>query len=236
MTTELTLLLGTTISIALFHTFIGIDHYVPFIALSQSNKWTIKKTMVVVFLCGLGHVLSSIILGFVGIGLSTGVETLVGIESMRGDLATYFLVGFGLVYMAYGIRRALKGKTHSHVDSEGNEFLHVHTSTAGGHNHPEQKDKRHRNVFWGLMILFVLGPCEPLIPLIMYPAANQNTFALLLVTITFAVCTIGVMMIMTILGVKGLKLLNIKKLGRYTHALAGGAIFVCGISLLLLPI
>jgi len=30
------------------------------------------------------------------------------------------------------------------------------------------------NIHWALFLIFVFGPCEPLIPLIMYPAAKLN--------------------------------------------------------------
>ena len=68
--TELNTLLYTAFFIGTVHTLIGVDHYLPFVVLSKSNKWSIKKTMMIVFVCGIGHVLSSIILGFVGLGIS----------------------------------------------------------------------------------------------------------------------------------------------------------------------
>ena len=212
--TELNILVTAAISIAVIHTLIGIDHYIPFIALSRANGWTMKKTTFVVILCGLGHVLSSVFLGFIGIGLSSAVSALVDIENFRGLLATYFLIAFGFVYMAYGIRLAMKNKTHRHT---------AHGGHKGG-------------VVWGLFIIFVLGPCEPLIPIVMYPAATHNSFALAAVTLCFAFFTISTMLVMTILGLKGIKLLKVDKLERYAHALAGFAVLACGISVLALPI
>jgi len=35
---ETGILLGTSITLALFHTLIGVDHYIPFIALSKANN------------------------------------------------------------------------------------------------------------------------------------------------------------------------------------------------------
>jgi len=234
--TEIGILLGTAITIAFVHTFIGIDHYIPFIALSGANKWTMKKTFVIVFVCGLAHVLSSVALGFAGIALSSGVGFLVDIESIRGEIATYFLIAFGLIYTIYGIRRSVKNKTHSHTGTDGHSFTHIHSSDEREHEHSDEPAKKNKNIFWGMMVVFVLGPCEPLIPIVMYPAATHNTFALVSVTAAFAVCTIGTMMLMTFLGIKGISLLNTHKLERYTHVLAGSAILLCGISILILPI
>jgi len=243
--TETLILLGTSISLALFHTFIGVDHYVPFIALSKSNNWTIRKTIYIVLACGIGHVLGSVILGFIGIALSAGVTSLVNIEDIRGIIATYVLIGFGLIYTIYGIRNAVKNKPHTHLGQDGQTIIHSHSINSENHDHlanpAEQenkilKTKKTGNVFWGLFIFFVLGPCEPLIPLLMYPAATMNIFTLVLVTVSFSVFTIGTMLVMTLLGIKGFQFIKTEKLERYAHALAGSAILICGISVLLLPI
>ena len=233
--TESLILLGTAISIALVHTLIGVDHYVPFIALSKSNNWAVKKTIFIVLLCGIGHVLGSVILGFAGIALSSAVTSLINIEDMRGTLATYILIAFGLVYTIYGIRRAVKNKTHTHIGLDGKPFTHSHP-VSFPHNENDYQQKKTNNVLWGLFIFFVLGPCEPLIPLLMYPAATMNIFTLALVTVSFSAVTIGVMLLMTLLGIKGLQFIKLDRLERYAHALAGSAILLCGVFVLVLPI
>jgi len=227
------ILLGTSITIALIHTLIGPDHYIPFIALSKANNWSVTKTVNIVLLCGIGHVLGSIILGLSGIALSAGVSSLVNIEDIRGTLATYLLIAFGLIYTIYGIRCAIKNKTHTHNFPDGRTVIHSHMHNEAGHEHGTQKSNTR---FWGLFIFFVLGPCEPLIPLLMYPAASMDIFTLVLITVSFSVCTIAVMLLLTLLGIKGFQLLKMGKLERYAHALAGSAILLCGISVLILPI
>ena len=233
---ELNILLTTAISLAFIHTLIGVDHYVPFIILSRANNWTVQKTLLIVLICGLGHVAASIILGFAGIALSAGVSLLVDIESVRGAIATYFLIAFGIVYTVYGIRKAVKNQAHRHINPDGRVVKHAHSEDGLGHEHHAADGKKSTNVFWGLFILLVLGPCEPLIPLLMYPAATQNTFALISVTASFAVCTIATMLLATLLGIKGIRMLKVDKLERYAHALAGSAILACGIAVLALPI
>ena len=73
--------------IGAFHTLVGPDHYVPFIAMSRAGRWTMRKTMVVSLLCGIGHVLSSVLLGVVGAAFLKEVTVLTGIEASRGRLA-----------------------------------------------------------------------------------------------------------------------------------------------------
>ena len=48
---SLALLSVTAISIGFLHTLLGPDHYLPFIVLGEAKKWTLRKTMVITFLC-----------------------------------------------------------------------------------------------------------------------------------------------------------------------------------------
>ena len=84
---------------------------------------------------------------------------------------------------------------------------------------------------WALFVIFVLGPCEPLIPILMYPAARANVGGLILVTAIFAVVTISTMVGMVFLAERGIALLPLKKMERYAHVLAGLAIFSSGLAI-----
>lgn len=228
---ELNTLLYTAFFIGTVHTFIGVDHYLPFVVLSKSNMWSIKKTMLIVFICGLGHVLSSVVLGFIGLGISSSLSTLVGIEDVRGTLATYFIIVFGLCYTIYALRKLYLNKPHTHIIN-GQEIMHDHHDSKSINDHVHKNN----NVLWGLFILFVLGPCEPLIPILMYPAATLNLSALISVTLVFSVSTISMMLGLTLLGVKGLEFIKIKSLEKYGETLAGLAITLCGVLMITMGI
>lgn len=229
--TELNTLLYTAFFIGTVHTLIGVDHYLPFVVLSKSNKWSIKKTMMIVFVCGIGHVLSSIILGFVGLGISSSLSTLVGIEDVRGTFATYFIIVFGLVYTIYALRKLYLNKPHTHMVN-GQKIIHDHLEPKSIEDHVHKNN----NLVWGLFILFVLGPCEPLIPILMYPAATLNLGALISVTLVFSVSTISMMIGLTYLGVKGLDFIKIRHLEKYGETLAGLAITLCGVLMITMGI
>ncbi|MDP2854307.1 MAG: sulfite exporter TauE/SafE family protein [Smithellaceae bacterium] len=235
MTQELSLLLIATISIAFIHTLTGPDHYLPFIVISKARKWSPAKTAWFTALCGLGHVGSSIILGFIGIGLGIAVGRLELIEGVRGNIISWIFTAFGLMYLIWGIRHAIRNKPHEHVHFHGAGNIHIHA-----HNHHdehlhvhENKDKQNITP-WILFTIFIFGPCEPLIPLVMYPAAKHNYNALLLVTIIFSVVTILTMLSLVLITSYGIKFLPIKVMEKYNHALAGGTIFLCGMGMLFL--
>ena len=81
---------------------------------------------------------------------------------------------------------------------------------------------------WVLFTIFVFGPCEPLIPLIMYPAARNNMMAVALVAAVFGVVTISTMLVMVLVSSYGFSKLSLRRLERYSHALAGLTILLSG--------
>jgi len=213
VTDEVIVLAGTAAGIGFIHTILGPDHYVPFIAMSRVRGWNGRKTALVTMLCGLGHVASSVLLGTVGLFLGIAVFKLESIESFRGDLAGWLLVIFGFVYMLWGVRRAVRVGTARHL-----------------HHHPDDPDTGDdRNMTpWVLFTIFVFGPCEPLIPLIMYPAAKQNMVTVAVVALLFGVTTIVTMLACVMASYYGLSKLSLPRMEKHAHALAGLTILLCG--------
>ena len=228
MTNELILLAGTAATLGFIHTVIGPDHYLPFIVLSKAGKWSTFKTVLITFLCGVGHILSSVFLGFVGIVIGAAVFRLEAIEAYRGDIAAWLLLIFGFTYFVWGLHRAYRNKPHEHPH-EHEEGAHAHKhSHLGEHTHPHVSEAKSMTP-WVLFIIFVFGPCEPLIPLIMYPAAtNGGMFSVAVVAGVFGLATVGTMITIVLAAVFGLSKLPVQKLERYSHALAGLAILLCG--------
>jgi len=126
MNAELSALVITAASIGFLHTLLGPDHYLPFIMMSWARKWSRTKTMVITFLCGLGHIASSIVLGMIGVSLGIAVKKLELIESSRGNVAAWLLIAFGLAYLVWGLRRAYKNKPHVHAHVHMGEDEHQH--------------------------------------------------------------------------------------------------------------
>jgi sulfite exporter TauE/SafE len=231
MNDSIALLSVTAVSIGFFHTLLGPDHYLPFIVLSQAKKWSLKKTMVITFLCGLGHVLSSVILGLVGILVGVSVTKLVSVESFRGNIAAWLFIAFGLVYMIISIRNLIKKKKHSHSHYHIGGVKHYHH-----HNHQEEHTHIHQEEVinttpWILFLIFFFGPCEPLIPILMYPAAENNISGSIIVSILFSVVTIGTMMSIVLVFKLGISKINLKPIEKYSHLIAGAMIFLSGMAI-----
>lgn len=212
MSPDLTLLTSLAITIGIGHTLAGPDHYLPFIMISKARGWSLSKTMGITLLCGLGHVLSSVLLGLTGVLMGTALTRLTHIEGVRGNIAAYALIAFGLVYFVWGLRKAIKNSSHSHMDVKGTR-------------------KKNGWVVWSLMVVFVLGPCEALIPLLMYPAAQQSWTGAIQVSVLFSLATIFTMISVVAASWFGLGQLKSDWLHRYMHAIAGFTILSSGLAI-----
>lgn len=219
----------TAATIGTVHTLLGPDHYLPFVALARSRSWSLRRTWAVTAVCGVGHVLGSIALGALGVAFGWALGGLVEIEAWRGAVAGWLLLGVGVAYAAWGVRRALRRRPHEHLHAHADGALHVH-----GHGHEGEHAHPHLGAAgkwlgpWSLFVVFVLGPCEPLIPILMYPAAQGSWIAVASVAGVFALATIGTMLAVVTAGALGLSRLPAIGLERWSHALAGVAIAACG--------
>lgn len=237
-------LCATAFSVGVIHTILGPDHYVPFIAMARAGGWSTPRTLGVTAACGLGHVAGSVVIGLVGLALGIAVMQLEGLEALRGDTAAWLLIGFGLAYFTWGMMRAFRstggGHSHVHVHADGTVHAHEHTHEAD-HMHVHQAtdaDSRSEAgqavpaasvwVPWALFLVFVFGPCEPLIPLLMYPAAKASTWAVALVVAAFTIATVGTMLAAVLVVRSGVALVRLPRLDRFSHAFAGLAVLVCG--------
>lgn len=225
------LLVAAAATTGLVHTLIGPDHYLPFIMMSRARGWSLARTVAVTVLCGAAHVLSSVVLGLVGVAAGLALARLEGIEGTRGQIAAWGLIAFGIGYALWGLHRLRTGRTHSHphIHQPGHPHIHEHAHV-GAHTHPHT-DARRPITPWVLFVIFILGPCEPLIPLFMYPAAQHNTPLLLAVTAAFSIATVATMAAVVVLAALGLHRLRLAWAERYVHVIAGAVIAASGLAI-----
>lgn len=237
MTPEVGPLIVTAASIGFLHTLLGPDHYLPFIMMSWARNWSTARTMVITLLCSVGHIVGSVVLGLIGVSFGLAVKGLEGTEAIRGDIAAWLLIAFGLAYLIWGIRLIYRSRPHQHGHTHlvqgAADHAHPHTHL-GEHAHVHDVQSARTITPWVLFIIFVFGPCEPLIPLLMYPAATGGYPDLIAVTGVFGIVTAGTMLGAVLLGRAGVNFLPLQKIQRYSHALAGATILLCGLAVLFL--
>jgi len=233
-TVSLNYLLGLAAFTGFVHTLLGPDHYIPFIALARSGNWTLRKTLLVTALCGVGHVGGSVILGSLGAALGWSIGGLSALERVRGEVAAWLLLGFGFAYTVWGIRRAIVNRPDGHLHLHHDGTLHRHGDGRDvSHVHPAGAPPPHKFAIrsWTLFIVFVFGPCEVLIPQLMYPAARQSLLGLALIVAVFGATTIATMTGVVVLGYLGVTRFDHHPLERYVHALSGSALLACGLAI-----
>jgi nickel/cobalt transporter (NicO) family protein len=221
--------------VGVVHTLAGPDHYVPFMALSRARGWNLRKTLVVTAACGLGHVASSVLIVLAALGLGLSLDSVEIAEAFRGNVAGWLLLGFGLAYMIWGLKHASRHgirheHEHIHPGEGGCAAQHAHSHDhSGGHVHFHSG--RGRNVTpWVLFLIFLFGPCEPMIPLVLLPAASGQAGQALMVSAVFGVATVSTMLVAVGAASTGLSRIRSGFLERYGHAMAGCLVTLCGVA------
>jgi len=185
------------------------DHWVPFTVLARAQGWSRGRTARITLLCAFGHVTVSVALGLAGLLLGSAVLLALGqkLEAVAGIL----LVGFGLAYGAWGLRRAIRRRLPSHD--------HSHQCITA----------------WTLFLLFSADPCVAVIP-ILFAAAPLGATTAAAVVVTYEVATLATMIALVLLGQAGVAGLRARSIDRYGDGAAGGLIAATGVVLMALGI
>ncbi len=231
MPSEMQILVLTAITISFLHTITGPDHYLPFIALSKSRGWSFSKTIFWTVVCGCGHVWSSVLLGLGGAAIGWSLSKLQWFEGMRGGVAGWMLLGFGLLYCIWGLIKATQNRKHKHFDLNEDGSVYVFEHRHGDLVAPKE---RHQVTPWVMFLIFLLGPCEPMIPLLYFPAAKNSVAGMVLLVTIYTLFTLATMIAMVALGFYGMSFLRTEKLEKYVHALGGFTILLCGAGMVFL--
>jgi nickel/cobalt transporter (NicO) family protein len=137
------------------------------------------------------------------------------------------LVTFGAAYALWGVRHALRQRAgllpHEH---DGDVHMHAH----GHHHHDHGGRIGSRTTFWALFTVFVLGPCEPLIPLFVLPASRGRWGVAGLTAAVFSLLTVVTMVVLVRLALAGVQRLPLAALERWSHAFAGAVIAASGLA------
>lgn len=203
-------LAGTAVTVGALHS-IAPDHWVPFTSVARARGWNPARTARVTFLCGFAHVSVSVLLALAALALGRGMLEAFGarLESVAGIL----LIGFGLVYGLWGLRRAVAQRLHGHHHPH---FDHVHDPS--------------RATVAGLLLIFAADPCVRLIPIVI-AAAPLGWPRVLGLIVLYELATIGTMIAIVQASYAGaLRALHAPWLDRYGDALAGALIVVTGLT------
>jgi len=188
------------------HTLLGPDHYLPFIALAKARSWSRTKTTWVTLLCGLGHILGAVAIGYLALGLRISLSSLEVIEATRSDIAAWALIAFGFTYFVWGLKRL---STREQVSQKVSA-------------------RKLSPAVWAMFIIFVVGPCEPLFILMSYPAVASSPAAVLLLISVFGATTIATMLTAVLAASYGLSFVRGRQAMRFAPVVTGLVVMFCG--------
>ncbi len=208
-------LAGAAAGVGALHT-LAPDHWVPFAALARAQKWSAARTARITFLCGFGHVTVSALLGLLGLLFGRAIFERAGarMEAVAGVL----LVGFGLAYGVWGMRRAAGKRVHGHAHVH---YDHVHDAS--------------RTTAWSLFLLFSADPCVAVIPLL-FAAAPLGTAPTVGLVLLYEAATIGTMIVLVLPARAGFQRLRFPWLDHWGDVVAGALIVATGLVVMALGI
>ena len=206
MNHEIISFLSITVAVAIIHTLLGPDHYAPLAAFAKAQHWTKRKIVWITSFCGLGHILSSVVLGSIGVFLNFSLEKWKIVNSLRQEIAAWLWIAAGVFYLVWAMKDWYRHKCGSDAFPGGNK--------TGARE-------------WIFFVIFVLGPCEPLILLMQHPIVRGSLSVGLLVAGIFGVTTILTMMVSVLALSAGLDSFPGLK-GNYAHFAAAGIMIFCG--------
>jgi nickel/cobalt exporter len=198
----------TAVTIGSLHTA-APDHWVPFAALARARNWSARRTAGVTLLCGFGHVTVSALLGL--IGLFFGERLLESFGRRMGSFAPLLLIGFGVVYGLWGLRRAVPPRLHGHSHAH---YDHVHDPS--------------RASAGTLFLLFSADPCVAVVPLL-FAAAPLGAARTIAIVLLYEAATLATMLAFVLPARAGTRVFRAPWLDRYGDVAAGGVIAAVGL-------
>ena len=81
-------------------------------------------------------------------------------------------MSFGLAYLAWGLRRAEECASLARPSPHERTRPRPWAQARGEHVHVHDGGAT-RMTPWVIFVIFVLGPCEPIIPVVVYPAVKE---------------------------------------------------------------
>ena len=89
MTIPLVLII-TAATLGFLHTFFGVDHWLPFIAIGLARRWKLAQIVALAGVCGISHVFLSVLIGSIGVAIGLTANSLVWFDSFQPELSFFF--------------------------------------------------------------------------------------------------------------------------------------------------
>ena len=201
------LLTGLTVSVV--HAALP-THWLPFVLAGRSQKWTLQKTVMILLIAGIGHILMTMLIGagLVWLGLSFIKEH----HHALVYVSAFVVFAFG----CYHLIEHFRGHKHSHCDHNN------------PHHHDFNKSSKDGWAILSLLALLTFSPCEAFLPV--YISSWQTGWmGFLILSLVLAIGTLSSMFVLTSLTYVGLKKMNLNWLEDHEKIINGVALVILSI-------
>jgi nickel/cobalt exporter len=196
----ITLITGS-ITLSLLHALIP-NHWLPVLAISKRESWSISKTTNVTLLAGLSHALSTVLIGVI-IG-AVGLKLADSAEYFTRFIAPSVLIALGIYYIVQHHR-------HKHF------HLHTHQDTV-----PSGK------VIASLTIAMFFSPCLEVEAYFLL-AGTIGFWMVLLIGLIYTTVSVAGMVLWVRLGYKGMEKINWHALEHNSGIITGVILILTGV-------
>jgi nickel/cobalt transporter (NicO) family protein len=204
--------------LSLIHALIP-NHWIPLIAISKTEKWTVSRTLWSTAITGFAHTFSTIIVGiivgFVGYKLSSGYQFVSTVA------APVILAGLGIIYLILDIRGTLHNHHHHHHHHHGVDDHSIENTEKTGNS-------RWHAILISLSVAMFLTPCIE-IEAYYFQAGTIGWTGIFMVSAVYLLITILVMLLLVFLGVKGIQTFNSHFLEHHEKGITGIVLLVLGV-------
>jgi ABC-type nickel/cobalt efflux system permease component RcnA len=218
------------LAVAFFHAAIP-THWLPFVLVSRARRWSRGKTLAVVVLAGLGHVLVTTVLGFLIAWF--GFE----LNSRAGQWFPWAAAGILFLLGGYYLWRQARGGVMHHHAIGGHHAADEHCGRDVGRTHLEAEVRDSALVtgdaaaIGGLFLMLTLSPCEGFLPIYLSGVRfGWNGFALL--STILAVGALGGMLVFSWLALVGVERFPTRAFERHEAGILGTVFLVLGVIVL----
>ena len=209
---------------AVLHALIP-DHWLPFVLMGRSRRWSLARTLALAGAGGIIHVCLAVGLGVAVIALGrSGAEA----AARRAGETLEFLsaIALALFGFLYGALSWWRERRH-HAAPDGGAG---HGASEEGHHHGHLLERWFRADLTALSLVVVIGvsPCALALPILLASAASLGVGGVLVVAASFGAVTLITTVGITLFAVLGTRNLDFPLLSRYGDLASGILIGLVG--------
>jgi ABC-type nickel/cobalt efflux system permease component RcnA len=227
--TVLTTVAATGFTVAFFHAAIP-THWLPFVLVARSRRWSRTKTLAVTTLAGLGHVLVTSLLGLAVAWFGFQLEEKVAWFPWLAAGLLFAFAGFYFwrQWTGAGICHHHTPGSHHHASEHcGEEGEHSHWQEELKDSPLVSKQSGEWTAISGLFVMLTLSPCEGFLPV--YLSGVQFGWrGFVVLSVILAVAALAGMTLFTWLALIGFDRFRLKTFEHYEAGLLGALFAILG--------